>query len=99
MFYKSIFDLILSPNLIIIKTFIMKKVAFIALAALTISFTSCRDDKKTETEAILEEAQDNGAEIDIEDDGDKIKIENPDGSEVKIKTDDDGDLKIKTDDN
>lgn len=77
----------------------MKKVALITLAAIAISFTSCRDDKKTETETIIEEAQDNGAEIDMDEEGDKVKIENPDGSEVKIKTDDDGDLKIKTDDN
>lgn len=76
----------------------MKKIALITLAAVAISFTSCRDDKKTETETIIEEARDNGAEIDVKDGGDKIKIENPDGSEVKIKTDD-GDVKIKTDDN
>lgn len=77
----------------------MKKVAFIALAAIAVSFTSCRDDKKTETETIIEEARVNGAEIDVKDGGDKVKIENPDGSETKIKTDDDGDVKIKTDDN
>lgn len=77
----------------------MKKIAIIAIALATFSFTSCRDEKKSDAEVIIEEATENGADIEIKDGGDKVKIENPDGSETKIKTDDDGDVKIKTDDN
>lgn len=80
----------------------MKKILILGVAALTVSlsFTSCRDtEEKTQTEQLIEEAQEEGANIEIKDGGDKIKIENADGSETKIKTDDDGDVKIKTDDN
>lgn len=80
----------------------MKKVLIAGFAILTvaITFTSCRDtEEKTQTEQLLEEAQEDGAKIEVKDGGDKIKIENADGSETKIKTDDDGDVKIKTDDN
>ena len=79
----------------------MKKIAFIALAALAITFTSCRDQEKkemSETETIIEEARENGSEIDVSDDGTKVKIEAPNGDETKIKMKDDG-VKIKTDDN
>ncbi len=76
----------------------MKKIVLVALAAIAISFTSCRDTEKTKAETIIEEAQDNDAEIDVSDDGDKIKIEAPNGDETKIKMKDDG-VKIKTDDN
>ncbi len=80
----------------------MKKALIAGFAILTVavSFTSCRDtEEKTQTEQILDDAEEDGANIDVKDGGDKIKIENPDGSETKIKTDDDGDVKIKTDDN
>lgn len=81
----------------------MKKVILLSLTALTISFTSCRDKKETsevetEVETIIEEAKENGSEIDVSEEGDKIKIESPDGDETKIKMDEDG-IKIKTDDN
>jgi hypothetical protein len=79
----------------------MKKVTILVLALMAISFTSCRDQEKeemSETETIIQEARDNGSEIDVSDDGTKVKIEAPNGDETKIKMDDDG-VKIKTDDN
>jgi DUF4097 and DUF4098 domain-containing protein YvlB len=78
----------------------MKKIIFILVAIATVSFTSCREKEevKTETEQILEDARAEGANIEIKDGGDKIKIEKANGDEIKIKTDD-GDVKIKTDDN
>lgn len=73
----------------------MKKLTMIALFAgfLTISLSSCRDQKTTE-ENLIEEMQDKGAEIKVKDDGKKIKMETDD-QKVKIKTDDDGNTKIK----
>lgn len=73
----------------------MKKLTMIALFAgfLTISLTSCRD-QKTQKEEIIEEMQDKGADIKVKDDGDKIKMETED-EKVKIKTDEDGNTKIK----
>lgn len=73
----------------------MKKLTMIALFVgfLTISLTSCRD-QKTPEESVIEEMQDKGAEVKVKDDGDKIKMETDD-EKVKIKTDDDGDVKIK----
>jgi len=78
----------------------MKSILIAGFAMLTISTSliSCRDTEKTEAETIIEEAKEDGAEIEMKDGGNKVKIENPDGSETKIKTDD-GDVKIKTDDN
>lgn len=83
----------------------MRKLAMIFLGATFIatSFTSCREQKKeemTEQEEIIQEMQDDGAEMKVkEDDGDtKIKMETDD-KEVKIKTDADGDSKIKIDEN
>lgn len=76
----------------------MKKVTLLALTALLISFTSCRDqEKKTEAEALIEEMKEDGADIKIKEDGDekKIKMET-DEKEVKIKTED-GETKIKVD--
>ncbi|MAP53326.1 hypothetical protein [Altibacter sp.] len=78
----------------------MKKVAIIAVTLLFMgtSFTSCRETKEeemTESEALIQEMEEEGAEIKVkEDDGDtKIKMETEDKS-VKIK-EDDGDTKIK----
>lgn len=82
----------------------MKKVALIILCAafVSASFTSCREKKEemTEEESLIQEMQDDGADIKIKkDDGDtKIKMET-DEKEVKIKTDEDGDTKIKIDEN
>jgi len=78
----------------------MKNILFIALTILAVSFTSCRDTEKeaeTETEELIQEMKDDGAEMKVkEDDGDlKIKMET-DEKEVKIKQDD-GDTKIKID--
>ncbi len=71
----------------------MRKLTMIALFAgcLTISLSSCRD-QKTRTEEMVEDMQDKGADVKIKDD--KIKLETED-EKVKIKTDDDGDTKIK----
>ncbi len=71
----------------------MKKLTMIALFAgfLTISLSSCRD-QKTQEEQLVEEMQDKGADIKVKDD--KIKMETED-EKVKIKTDDDGNTKIK----
>ena len=74
----------------------MKKVflSLVALALVTVSFTSCREEEKTEKEELIEEMQDAGTKVD---DGDvKIKMETED-KEVKIKEDADGDVKIKVD--
>lgn len=73
----------------------MKKLIMMSLLAgfLTISISSCRD-QKTEQEELIEDMQDKGADIDVSDDGDKIKMETED-EKVKIKTDDDGNVKIK----
>ncbi|PHR15149.1 MAG: hypothetical protein COA40_03180 [Aequorivita sp.] len=82
----------------------MKKVTLIILSAVFIaaSFTSCRENKEeaTEEEVIIQEMQDEGADVKIkEDDGDtKIKMET-DEKEVKIKKEEDGDTKIKVDEN
>lgn len=80
----------------------MKKLIYsvFILSFLTIAFTSCRDENKTEKEELIEEMQDEGAEIKVKkDDGDtKIKMETDD-KEVKIKEDSDGDVKIKIDEN
>lgn len=78
----------------------MKKVIFTVLAVsfMTFSFTSCREEeKKTETQELIEEMEAEGAEIETKVDGDetKIKMETED-KEVKIKTDG-GDTKIKID--
>ena len=63
---------------------------------LTLSLTSCRDEepRKTQTEELIDEMQDKGADIKVKDDGQKIKMETDD-EKVKIKTDDDGKTKIK----
>ena len=79
----------------------MKKVLLAGFTILTlaVTFTSCRDTEKTEAEELVEEMQDEGADIKVkEDDGDvKIKMETDD-KKVKIKEDDgDQKIKIKTD--
>ncbi|MAZ72362.1 MAG: hypothetical protein CMC70_04360 [Flavobacteriaceae bacterium] len=80
----------------------MKKLVLTGFAILTLAatFTSCRDtEEKTEAETLVEEMQDEGADIKVkEDDGDvKIKMETDD-KKVKIKEDDgDQKIKIKTD--
>ncbi|WP_044403080.1 hypothetical protein [Lacinutrix sp. Hel_I_90] len=78
----------------------MKKVIFsvLAVAFMTFSFTSCREEeKKTETQELIDEMEADGADIKIKEDGDetKIKMETED-KEVKIKTDGE-DTKIKID--
>lgn len=72
----------------------MKKVIFTTIMALflSVSFTSCRE--KTEKEKVINEMNDQGAEVKVKRDGDKIKMETDD-KKVKIKTDSDGDVKIK----
>jgi len=78
----------------------MKKTIIIALSALFLSatFTSCREKKEemTQEEELIQEMKEDGADIKIKDNGDKIKMETDEKS-VKIKVDDDGDTKIKTD--
>tara|TARA_R110002020_G_scaffold66032_10_gene173887 strand:+ start:938 stop:1189 length:252 start_codon:yes stop_codon:yes gene_type:complete len=82
----------------------MKKVTLFILSAafISASFTSCRENKEevTEEEAIIQEMQDEGADVKIKEDGGdtKIKMET-DEKEVKIKKDEDGDTKIKVDEN
>lgn len=72
----------------------MKKVIFMSFMALCMatSFTSCRE--QSEKEKVMDEMRDEGADIDVSEDGDKIKMET-ENREVKIKTDDEGDVKIK----
>tara|TARA_R100001369_G_scaffold31558_1_gene55972 strand:- start:2679 stop:2924 length:246 start_codon:yes stop_codon:yes gene_type:complete len=78
----------------------MKKIAMIALAALFLApLTSCRDQEKTEAEEMVEEMQDEGAEVKKKVDGDetKIKMETED-KKVKIKKEDgETKMKVKTD--
>ena len=59
---------------------------------MTLSLTSCREE--TEKEKIINEMKDQGADIEVSRDGDKIKMET-ENRKVKIKTDDDGEVKIK----
>ena len=63
----------------------------VIVGCLTITLSSCRD-QKTQEEVIIEDMQDKGAEIKVEEG--KIKMETAD-EKVKIKTDDDGNTKIK----
>lgn len=58
---------------------------------LTISLSSCRDQKTTEQQ-MVDDMQDKGADVKVKDN--KIKMETND-EKVKIKTDDDGNTKIK----
>ncbi len=75
----------------------MKKIILplLAVAFMTVSFSSCREENKTEAEELIEEMEAEGAEIERKVDGDetKVKMETED-KEVKIKTDG-GDTKIK----
>ncbi len=77
-----------------LKLIIMKKVIFMSFMALFMatSFSSCRD--KTEKEKVMEEMNDNDAEVKVNEDGDKIKMETED-KKVKIKEDENGDVTIK----
>ncbi len=72
----------------------MKKVVFTTFMALflALSLTSCRE--QTEKERVIDEMNDQGAEVKVKRDGDKIKMETDD-KKVKIKTDSDGNVKIK----
>ncbi|MEO8933256.1 MAG: hypothetical protein ABI295_03030 [Xanthomarina sp.] len=76
----------------------MKKVIFMTLMVLfiAISLTSCRDEKKTQKEELIEEMQDKGADIKVKERANdtKIKMETED-KKVKIKEGDDGETKIK----
>jgi hypothetical protein len=77
----------------------MKKVILplLAVALMTVSFNSCREENKTEAEELIEEMEANGAEIKKKVDGDETKIKmETENKEVKIKTDG-GDTKIKID--
>ena len=71
----------------------MRKLTMIAMFAgfLTLSLTSCRDNK-TPKEELIEDMQDKGADVKVKDDKIKMETEN---EKVKIKTDDDGNTKIK----
>ena len=72
----------------------MKKVVFTSFIALflSLSLTSCRE--QTEKERVIDEMNDQGADVEVKRDGDKIKMET-DNKKVKIKTDSDGNVKIK----
>ena len=79
----------------------MKKVVLLALTALFISFASCRDKKEdvSASEALIEEMQEDGADIKVKQDGDETKIKmETDEKSVKIKTED-GATKIKVETN
>ena len=72
----------------------MKRLATMALLALTLSTAviSCRE--QSEKEKTINEMKDDGADMKVKDGGDKFKMETED-KKVKIKTDDDGDTTIK----
>lgn len=81
----------------------MKKVIFMSFMALflTMSVTSCRETEKSEKDQLIEEMENEGADIKEKRDGDdsKIKMETED-KKVKIKEEDgETKVKIKTDDN
>jgi ABC-type enterochelin transport system substrate-binding protein len=75
----------------------MRKIAYtiVSIFLLAVVFTSCRDNKKTSEEELIEEMKEDGAETKIKSDGDetKIKMETED-KEVKIKKED-GETTIK----
>tara|TARA_R110001632_G_scaffold110795_1_gene221430 strand:- start:4142 stop:4381 length:240 start_codon:yes stop_codon:yes gene_type:complete len=76
----------------------MKKLIYTALAVafMTVSFTSCREEK-TEKEKLIQEMKDEGADIKVKQDGDEVKIKmESDSKSVKIK-EEDGETKIKVD--
>lgn len=76
----------------------MKKVIFTSFMALflTMSVTSCRETEKSEKDQLMEEMENEGADIKEKRDGDdyKVKMETDD-KKVKIKTDEDGETKVK----
>ena len=76
----------------------MKKVIFMSLITLFMatSFSSCRDENKTQKEELIEEMQDKDADIKVKERANdtKIKMETDD-KKVKIKEGDDGETKIK----
>ncbi|GGG56272.1 hypothetical protein [Bizionia arctica] len=80
----------------------MKKVIFMSFMALLMatSFTSCREEKKTQSEELIDDMQSKGADIEVKDRANdtKIKMETDD-KKVKIKEGDDGDTKIKVKEN
>lgn len=65
---------------------------FMVLAVMSLTFTSCRDDKDTKTVDGIEVDKD--ADVKVSDDGDKIKVEDA-NKKIKIKKNDDGSLKKK----
>ena len=73
----------------------MKKV-FLIVLFLTVSFSSCREkNETTETEEIIKEMKEDGAEVKVKTDGDETKIKmETETKEVKIKTED-GESKVK----
>ena len=75
----------------------MKKFIMLALFAgfLTFSVSSCSDDK-TREEVLIEDMQDQGADVNVKNDGgtENIKMET-ENEKLKIKTDEDGDTQIK----
>jgi hypothetical protein len=77
---------------------IMKKVIFMSFMALFMatSMTSCRDENKTQSEELIDNMQDKGADIEVKERATdtKIKMETDD-EKVKIKEGDDGETKIK----
>lgn len=80
----------------------MKRLIYIVaiFTFVTVAFTSCRNDKKTEKEELIEEMQEEGADVKVKEKGDKTKIKmETEEKEVKIKEKSDGDTKIKVDDN
>lgn len=77
----------------------MKKLIYttLAVAFMTVSFTSCREEEKTEKEKLIQEMKDEGADIKVKQDGDEVKIKmESDSKSVKIK-EEDGETKIKVD--
>lgn len=77
----------------------MKKVIFIMLMGIILSFsvTSCRE-KTEEKNGVVEEMIEGGADVKVKsnDDNTKIKVEDDD-QKVKIKVSEDGDVKYKVD--
>ncbi|TYB75785.1 hypothetical protein [Bizionia myxarmorum] len=73
---------------------LMYKATF--LLVFMIAFSSCREEDKTQKEELIEEMQNEGADIEVKERANdtKIKMETDD-KKVKIKESDDGETKIK----
>ncbi|MBW2960611.1 hypothetical protein [Mesonia aestuariivivens] len=73
----------------------MKGLKFLTLAfAISVSLISCREEKSEDTNEVEGVEMEENANIDVSDDGEKIKMEDSE-KEVKIKKDENGNVEKK----